>query len=515
MKHFRMIISLLTALCLLFGAVGIVFAADEPDPEDPYVTEEDGCYLLGDINLDGKTSAADARTALRNAVDLEELSEEEALRADLNKDGIVTAADARLILRLAVELDPLPDHTPVEIEAKEPTCTEDGVTAGVTCKVCKRTLSGGEAIPALGHDLVETEEKPASWTKNYVEPGKKCQRCDYEEAGKEHEHSSKLYLTVEDANAEAAKAGIDKLIKAEADVDKATITILADGLWENIELTEGYFDGFIGALKKAAKHFLTRDDVVVFDGQTVLKDGRVQNTALKKMLFSVGAGFFYKIANLGEDGIYGVYPVKVNDEEIELTVRLEGSEQNVAKIRSFADTIAEHISAEISEEGELIIDVIAPDQLRNYLTDKLNGRDFNDMNIGAGLAYLATLGVENVFGSQTSAVNKLAGFICKMNPFVNKVLTKTDVKVGLANGESVALLNGKAFKPATEDYKGMMVAAVGMASDDLRALTVGDFANEGGVYTIPLHLTVDLSANEALASGVIYETVTVRLHLFD
>lgn len=53
----------------------------------------------GDVNGDGKVTAADAREALRASADLEELSDIEKVAADVNGDGKVTAADAREILR--------------------------------------------------------------------------------------------------------------------------------------------------------------------------------------------------------------------------------------------------------------------------------------------------------------------------------------------------------------------------------------------------------------------------------
>ena len=58
-------------------------------------------FLPGDINLDGKITAADARLALRAASKLAKLSKLQIWNADMNKDGKVTAADARTILKLS------------------------------------------------------------------------------------------------------------------------------------------------------------------------------------------------------------------------------------------------------------------------------------------------------------------------------------------------------------------------------------------------------------------------------
>ena len=57
--------------------------------------------LKGDVDGDGKVTAADAREALRGAAQLEELTDKEAFAADMNGDGKVTANDARDILKTA------------------------------------------------------------------------------------------------------------------------------------------------------------------------------------------------------------------------------------------------------------------------------------------------------------------------------------------------------------------------------------------------------------------------------
>jgi hypothetical protein len=61
--------------------------------------------IPGDIDGDRKVSAADARMALRDSVELEKLTERQKRSADMDGDGKVTAADAREILRKSVGLD--------------------------------------------------------------------------------------------------------------------------------------------------------------------------------------------------------------------------------------------------------------------------------------------------------------------------------------------------------------------------------------------------------------------------
>lgn len=63
-------------------------------------------YTYGDLNVDGKIDAADARLALRYSVGLEDApSKIITLIGDLDGDGRISAADARLILRYSVGLE--------------------------------------------------------------------------------------------------------------------------------------------------------------------------------------------------------------------------------------------------------------------------------------------------------------------------------------------------------------------------------------------------------------------------
>ena len=63
--------------------------------------------IPGDVDLDGRLTAEDARLALRTSVKLETLSETAFAHADVDKDGAVTPEDARRILRASVHLEEL------------------------------------------------------------------------------------------------------------------------------------------------------------------------------------------------------------------------------------------------------------------------------------------------------------------------------------------------------------------------------------------------------------------------
>ena len=57
-----------------------------------------------------------------------------------------------------------PGHTVVEDAAKEPTCTETGLTAGKHCSVCNEVLEAQAVVPAKGHSMTKTDAKAATCT---------------------------------------------------------------------------------------------------------------------------------------------------------------------------------------------------------------------------------------------------------------------------------------------------------------------------------------------------------------
>ncbi|MDR1630655.1 MAG: hypothetical protein LBS36_10665 [Oscillospiraceae bacterium] len=61
--------------------------------------------MLGDLDGDGKTTAGDARTALRISAKLEMSADVQILAADADDNGNITASDARSILRVSAKLD--------------------------------------------------------------------------------------------------------------------------------------------------------------------------------------------------------------------------------------------------------------------------------------------------------------------------------------------------------------------------------------------------------------------------
>ena len=91
MKKF---ICALLAIILVLTPVS-AFAAEDTNPME---------IKMGDINLDGKISASDARLALRCSAKLDSAENISMLSIDADGDGRISAADARYILRVSAKL---------------------------------------------------------------------------------------------------------------------------------------------------------------------------------------------------------------------------------------------------------------------------------------------------------------------------------------------------------------------------------------------------------------------------
>ncbi len=68
----------------------------------------------------------------------------------------------------AVEAPECSHGTTETVNAKVPTCTEDGYTGDEICTICGKTLTAGETIPATGHSYVSEITKEATCTQSGI-----------------------------------------------------------------------------------------------------------------------------------------------------------------------------------------------------------------------------------------------------------------------------------------------------------------------------------------------------------
>ena len=73
----------------------------------------------GDVDIDGRVTASDARKVLRHSAKIQLLDDSLFTRADVNLDKKINASDARLILRVAAKLDEFEEYEDAVIEQIE------------------------------------------------------------------------------------------------------------------------------------------------------------------------------------------------------------------------------------------------------------------------------------------------------------------------------------------------------------------------------------------------------------
>lgn len=77
------------------------------NPEDTTAHPDEMVISTGDVDGDGRVTAADARLILRRSARLVTFTMEQDALADIDKDGKVTATDARIVLRYCAGLGEL------------------------------------------------------------------------------------------------------------------------------------------------------------------------------------------------------------------------------------------------------------------------------------------------------------------------------------------------------------------------------------------------------------------------
>lgn len=69
-------------------------------------------------------------------------------------------------------------HTEVTLAAVSPTCTQDGLSMGTVCSVCREILVVQNVLTAPGHDIVILSAKEPTCLQAGLTEGKYCRRCE-------------------------------------------------------------------------------------------------------------------------------------------------------------------------------------------------------------------------------------------------------------------------------------------------------------------------------------------------
>lgn len=97
-------------------------------------------HFMGDIDMDNKVSAADARKILRYSVGLEKISIDAIMYANPDFDNKISASDARNVLRMSVGLEKATAHN-FEVTLTESESCEKGGLYRFYCTVTEKSFS--------------------------------------------------------------------------------------------------------------------------------------------------------------------------------------------------------------------------------------------------------------------------------------------------------------------------------------------------------------------------------------
>lgn len=409
------------------------------------------------------------------------------------------------------------------VVTKEATCTEAGVKT-FTCS-CGATYT--EDIPAKGHNY-----------NNGV-----CSNCGDKQP--EVKATEKAWDALD-----AKLAGIKGndgavLVTAEREGTAYTLKLNVDAIQSG---AAAFGDDFLTGLATNLKNALDENFgryVLTADGQDVYNKGTFQNTALKNALFSVADGFFYTLNHMTEEN--GVYTYKTvnakvtgdNTYAFTIAVQLEG--EDVAKVKSLAGTLADHLQMEmldsdainsrygitVNESKAIVVTMEMPGKLMQAGVDKIgSGEDAQKAFDGDGVTVSALLGIMNsidsldgVLGSNASDVNSVLNTVNSNANVVNKVLSKMTAKVTAQNGTTANF--DMTFTPsntgnAWKDFMAGVIAMTGSDEGSVGAMKPNQFkvAPEGTYkdyyYAVPVTVTIDLDSSMGFQAT---ETVVVVMHI--
>lgn len=409
------------------------------------------------------------------------------------------------------------------VVTKEPACTEAGVKT-FTCS-CGATYT--EDIPAKGHNY-----------NNGV-----CSNCGDKQPEVKATEKAWDALVAKLAGIKGNDGAV--LVTAKREGTAYTLKLNVDAIQSG---AAAFGDDFLTGLATNLKNALDENFgryVLTADGQDVYNKGTFQNTALKNALFSVADGFFYTLNHMTEEN--GVYTYKTvnakvtgdNTYAFTIAVQLEG--EDVAKVKSLAGTLADHLQMEmldsdainsrygitVNESKAIVVTMEMPGKLMQAGVDKIgSGEDAQKAFDGDGVTVSALLGIMNsidsldgVLGSNASDVNSVLNTVNSNANVVNKVLSKMTAKVTAQNGTTANF--DMTFTPsntgnAWKDFMAGVIAMTGSDEGSVGAMKPNQFkvAQEGTYkdyyYAVPVTVTIDLDSSMGFQAT---ETVVVVMHI--
>ena len=125
--------------------------------------------------------------------------------------------------------------------------------------------------------------------------------------------------------------------------------------------------------------------------------------------------------------------------------------------------------------------------------------------------------LNQVFGSQQHAVNRVLGILLGNETFIDKVLSEVSgVELTDKDGKTIELLKyNPDFAPDTtgsDNWQKFIKTLASMLSDDANNATPGSYKQADGTYKVPVKITLDLQ--EELSIAPLDVQIIVILNIF-
>ncbi len=331
------------------------------------------------------------------------------------------------------------------------------------------------------------------------------------------EKENAIEETVDYVGGILADLGLSDMASVTFEDGKAVAAFNASEFIANgFDFDENSFDGLYTEIRGYFDDNFSDSTITVGDFELVT-DGKINKAAVKDFIFDFATGFFTDVANMDVATLRSYSTVVVdadgNEEVFEFDFNLDGEKRHIEKIKELSAKVAAHVSfAEV--DGNAAVSVTLPAGMKNTIVDVFGNGDvdeakatLNDLEVWQALDVLKNMDAEHISSSSASDIERIIGVICDVSVLANKVLSKVDNASVNVNGVDYALLaDGAEFNLTSEDIEGLVVAVSDMLSETVKGLSVADFQNKDGSYT--------LVVNAGTTIGGINETVTINVDIF-